>query len=115
MTRRASKRSKIHQPCPEGPQRFFSQPLSSAVRVVSPSCMGETPVSRPLTINHSAKRSTRGCSQKARSSSSSGALAAITNAVRSLWLANCYGRADLTGNRAAQVNWLSLSERIRRQ
>ena len=31
------------------------------------------------------------------------------------WLANCYGRADLTGNRAAQVNWLSLSERIRRQ
>ena len=28
-----------------------------------------------------------------------------------LWLANCYGRADFTG--AAQVNWLSLSERIR--
>jgi putative transposase len=32
-----------------------------------------------------------------------------------LWLANCYGRADFTGNRAAQVNWLSLSERIRWQ
>ena len=30
-------------------------------------------------------------------------------------LANCYGRADFTGNRAAQVNWLSLSERIRWQ
>jgi len=30
-----------------------------------------------------------------------------------LWLANCYGRGDFTGNRAAQVNWLSLSERIR--
>ena len=29
-----------------------------------------------------------------------------------VWLANCYGRADFTGNRAAQVNWLSLSERI---
>ena len=25
-----------------------------------------------------------------------------------MWLANCYGRADFTGNRAAQVNWLSL-------
>src|SRR5260370_1835944 len=34
---------------------------------------------------------------------------------RNLWLANCYGRADFTGNRAAQVNWLSLSERIRWQ
>jgi hypothetical protein len=33
----------------------------------------------------------------------------------SLWLANCYGRADFPGNRAAQVNWLSLSERIRWQ
>jgi hypothetical protein len=32
-----------------------------------------------------------------------------------VWLANCYGRADFTGNRAAQVNWLSLSERIRWQ
>jgi hypothetical protein len=32
-----------------------------------------------------------------------------------LWLANCYGRADFTGNRAAQVNWLSLLERIRWQ
>jgi predicted nuclease of predicted toxin-antitoxin system len=32
-----------------------------------------------------------------------------------LWLANCYGRADFTGNRAAQVNWLSLSEPIRWQ
>jgi hypothetical protein len=30
-----------------------------------------------------------------------------------LWLANCYGRADFTG--AAQVNCLSLSERIRWQ
>jgi hypothetical protein len=30
-----------------------------------------------------------------------------------LWLANCYGRADFTG--AAQVNWPSLSERIRWQ
>jgi hypothetical protein len=30
-----------------------------------------------------------------------------------VWLANCYGRGDFTGNRAAQVNWLSLSERIR--
>jgi hypothetical protein len=30
-------------------------------------------------------------------------------------LANCYGRADFTGNRTAQVNWLSLSERIRWQ
>jgi hypothetical protein len=30
-------------------------------------------------------------------------------------LANCYGRADFAGNRAAQVNWLSLSERIRWQ
>jgi hypothetical protein len=30
----------------------------------------------------------------------------------SVWLANCYGRADFTGNRAAQVNWLSLSERV---
>jgi hypothetical protein len=28
-------------------------------------------------------------------------------------MANCYGRADFTG--AAQVNWLSLSERIRWQ
>jgi hypothetical protein len=35
--------------------------------------------------------------------------------IASLWLANCYGRADFTGNRAAQVNWLSLSERIRWQ
>ena len=35
--------------------------------------------------------------------------------MRCLWLANCYGRADFTGNRAAQVNWLSLSERIRWQ
>jgi hypothetical protein len=32
-----------------------------------------------------------------------------------LWLANCYGRADFTGNRASQVNWLSLSERNRWQ
>jgi hypothetical protein len=31
------------------------------------------------------------------------------------WLANCYVRADFTGNRGAQVNWLSLSERIRWQ
>jgi len=42
-----------------------------------------------------------------------------SNSVRWLigevWLANCYGRADFTGNRAAQVNWLSLSERIRWQ
>jgi hypothetical protein len=30
-------------------------------------------------------------------------------------LPNCYGRADFTGNRTAQVNWLSLSERIRWQ
>jgi hypothetical protein len=29
-----------------------------------------------------------------------------------VWLANCHGRADFTGNRAAQVNWLSLSERV---
>jgi len=35
----------------------------------------------------------------------------IDRLVRSLWLANCYGRANFTG--AAQVNWLSLSERIR--
>jgi cytoskeletal protein CcmA (bactofilin family) len=28
---------------------------------------------------------------------------------------NCYGRADFTGDRAAQMNWLSLSERIRWQ
>jgi hypothetical protein len=28
---------------------------------------------------------------------------------------DCYGRADFAGNRAAQVNWLSLSERIRWQ
>jgi cytokinin dehydrogenase len=34
-------------------------------------------------------------------------------ALSALWLANCYGRGDFTGNRAAQVNWLSLSERIR--
>ena len=32
-----------------------------------------------------------------------------------LWLANCYGRADFAGNHAAQLNWLSLSERIRWQ
>jgi uncharacterized protein YjbI with pentapeptide repeats len=32
-----------------------------------------------------------------------------------VWLANCYGRADFTGNRAAQVNWPLLSERIRWQ
>ena len=32
-----------------------------------------------------------------------------------VWLANCYGRADFSGNRVAQVNWLSLSERIRWQ
>jgi hypothetical protein len=37
------------------------------------------------------------------------------NAPSRVWLANCYGRADFTGNRAAQVNWLSLSERIRWQ
>jgi integral membrane sensor domain MASE1 len=38
-----------------------------------------------------------------------------TMGVTTLWLANCYGRADFTGNRAAQVNWLSLWERIRWQ
>jgi len=37
----------------------------------------------------------------------------LAGQVLSLWLANCYGRGDFTGNRAAQVNWLSLSERIR--
>ena len=26
--------------------------------------------------------------------------------VQILWLANCYVRADFTGNRGAQVNWL---------
>jgi uncharacterized membrane protein len=36
-------------------------------------------------------------------------------ALLNLWLANCCGRADFTGNRAVQVNWLSLSERIRWQ
>jgi hypothetical protein len=34
---------------------------------------------------------------------------------QSVWLANCYGRADFTGNRAAQVNWRWLSERIRQR
>ena len=38
-----------------------------------------------------------------------------TTSVGHLWLANCYGKADFTGNRAAQVNWPSLSERIRWQ
>ena len=44
---------------------LLSRPLSWAVRVVSPSCMRETPVSRRFTINHSAKGSARGCSLKA--------------------------------------------------
>jgi len=40
-------------------------------------------------------------------------LKALAEGETNLWLANCYGRADFTGNRAAQVNWLSLSERTR--
>ena len=40
---------------------------------------------------------------------------AVSERETNLWLANCYGRADFTGNSAAQVNWVSLSQRIRRQ
>jgi hypothetical protein len=42
------------------------------------------------------------------------ALEALTSEAE-VWLANCYGRADFAGNHAAQLNWLSLSERIRWQ
>jgi len=43
------------------------------------------------------------------------ALIDFLNRAARLSLANCYRRADSTGNRAAQVNWLSLSERVRSQ